>query len=116
MTVLLLIFYLLVYWRAVRRLDQNDEAFIIDTCLVCGGELSIESRTTRFLGIPRLRRIVRCQQCRSTLREVSEGRWRYTVDRKANPRLYLQLNGKKLTDDELIQRNRNDFTVPDEGS
>ena len=54
-----------------------------------------------MLGIPRPRAIVRCDNCRSVLREVGNHRWRYAVDRAANPTLYSQFNGRVVTEETL---------------
>jgi hypothetical protein len=56
-----------------------------------------------ILGIPRVRRTVKCTECRSVLREVGTRRWRYAVDRLSNSSLFDYLNGKVL-DDLAIQR------------
>jgi hypothetical protein len=69
---------------------------------VCGrGDLHVETRVDRVLGIPRPRYTVRCSNCRSTLREAGGGRWRYAVDRAANPTLYNQWNGKEIDEPTL---------------
>jgi hypothetical protein len=53
------------------------------------------------LGIPRPQAIVRCDNCRSVLREVGRRRWRYAVDRAANLTLYNQLNGRIVNEETL---------------
>ncbi|MFN8448817.1 MAG: hypothetical protein U0521_09555 [Anaerolineae bacterium] len=50
---------------------------------------------------PRPQAIVDCDTCRSVLREVGRGRWRYAVDRAANPVLYNQPNGRVISADML---------------
>jgi len=60
--------------------------------------LTSETRMNRLFGIPRPRHTVRCDHCRSVLREMSPDRWRYTIDPAINPALYRQYNGKELDD------------------
>jgi hypothetical protein len=65
--------------------------------------LSVENRQTRFLGIPAPRRIVRCDTCRSVLREVGSGRWRYAVDPVENAALYERYNGREIDEGQLAE-------------
>jgi hypothetical protein len=61
----------------------------------------MEQRTERFLGVPRVRRTVRCANCRSTLREVGPRRWRYSIDPNANQNMFNRYNGRVLEEDFL---------------
>jgi hypothetical protein len=99
--------YLLFFWRAMQRLNRYTDGFVAEQCPVCQGELFIEERQQRLLGIPQPRRIVRCTQCRSVLREIGDERWRYAVDPSANSALYERFNGREITDDELVQLTTN---------
>lgn len=69
--------------REVRRYAKG---FLFDTCPACHeGHLHLDEIVQRSMGIPSVRRSVRCDTCRSVLREVRPGRWRYTVDPYVNP-------------------------------
>jgi hypothetical protein len=45
---------------------------------------------------------VRCDECRSVLRETTPRRWRYAVDPIENPDLYRRYNGQELDEQALI--------------
>jgi hypothetical protein len=94
--------YVAFYWRGLAAADRYAKGFVIERCPVCKrGHLTVETRATRVLGIPRPQAIVRCDTCRSVLREVSNRRWRYAVDRAASPTIYSQLNGRVVSEDAL---------------
>lgn len=94
--------YVLLYWRGLNAAGRYEHGFVLERCPACRtGHLSLRERTERILGIPQVRRTVRCDTCQSLLREVGTRRWRYTVDRSANPTLYERLNGYTLGDDAL---------------
>lgn len=96
--------YILAYLRGAAGAKRYAAGFIIETCPICReGQLSVESRTERSLGIPNTRHLVKCDHCRSLLREIGGGRWRYAVDRTANPVLYDRLNNREVRED-TIQR------------
>lgn len=96
--------YAMVYWLGLASVDRYTHGFVATECPVCHhGTLHLESKDQPILGIPRVRRTVKCTECRSVLREVGNRRWRYAVDRLANSSLYDYLNGKVL-DDLAIQR------------
>lgn len=98
----LVVGYVALYWRALTIGERYAEGFVIERCPACErGHLTVETRPARVLGIPRPQAIVRCDNCRSVLREVGKGRWRYAVDRAANLTLYNQLNGRIVTEDML---------------
>ena len=93
-----------LYVRQSVRLARYREGFMLTVCPVCEeGHLHMEERRYRLLGIPRVRRVVRCDVCRSVLREVGTRRWRYAVDGAENPALYEALNGRVLSEDELLR-------------
>ncbi|GIL12121.1 MAG: hypothetical protein BroJett038_08410 [Chloroflexota bacterium] len=99
---LLVLAYAGLYWLGLRDLERYAGGFVVSRCPVCGrGDLTVETRPERFLGIPRGRRIVRCTECRSVLREVGSRRWRYAVDPIENPALYRQFNGREIDEETL---------------
>jgi len=90
------------YWRGATALDRYSDGFVIEQCPVCGsGHPVVDHRSDRLLGIPRPRRIVRCDTCRSLLRETGTRRWRYAVDPLKNADLYRELNGMEVDEDQL---------------
>lgn len=94
--------YLGAFARAMPELRRYDQGFVRSDCLVCErGSLIVEEKRSSTLGIPAVRRTVRCSSCRSVLREKGPQRWTYAVDRLENPTLYERLNGREITDDEL---------------
>lgn len=96
------IVYGLLYWRGQAAIDRYGAGFVIDRCPVCGGELVVETRQTRLLGIPGARTSVRCTVCRSVLRETGARRWRYAVDPAYGLSLYQRYNGRVI--DEAMLR------------
>jgi hypothetical protein len=94
--------YGLFYWRGLAAADRYRNGFIIKRCPVClQGDLVVETKRERLLGIPRPRHAVYCTHCRSVLREAGSRQWRYAVDRLDNPLLYGSLNNHILTEDQL---------------
>jgi hypothetical protein len=94
--------YLMIYALNSAAMDRYSTGFIIRQCPVCEeGVLEIEERPYRSLGIPRARRTVRCDNCRSILREVGRRKWRYSVDRFANPELFETTNSSVLSEADL---------------
>lgn len=103
-TILLALIYIGMFAQGMSHFRLYQDGFVLDTCPVCQrGQLTVETKQTRSLGIPRVRRTVRCDNCRSVLREKGTRRWLYAVDRIENPRLYERFNGQEVTDDELAQ-------------
>lgn len=95
--------YMVIYAMSSAALDRYATGFIVQRCPVCGqGHLEIEERPYRVIGIPRVRRTVRCNHCRSVLREVGRRRWRYAVDPNANTPLFEDYNGLVLHENDLI--------------
>lgn len=95
--------YLGVYVLQAANVARYREGFVLAVCPVCeNGELYVEDRRYRVLGIPRVRRTVRCDVCRSVLRQVGPQQWRYAVDGAENAELYDAYNGQVLTEDELL--------------
>jgi hypothetical protein len=98
----LVIVYAGFYLRGASVVDRYRSGFVIETCPVCQqGHLHVEQRPTRFFGIPRVRRTVRCDNCRSILREMGNRRWRYAIDRMVNPVMHQRFNGLEFHDDDL---------------
>ncbi len=106
--VLIVMVYIVFYMRGVRAIDRYADGFVIERCPVClRGKLVLETKQERRLGIPVARRTVRCNECRSVLREMGLRRWRYAVDPIENPRMYERFNKREVTDEELDSiRNR----------
>lgn len=101
---LLVLGYIGLYLRGLGAVDRYKNGFVIERCPACDrGHLSVETKVDRFLGIPRPRRIVRCSECRSVLREVGDRRWRYAVDPMENAALYKHYNGREIDDATLTQ-------------
>ena len=99
---LLVLIYAGVYVAQAANLARYQEGFLLTVCPICArGELSVEDRRYRMLGIPRVRRVVRCDECRSVLRQVGPGRWRYAVDAVANPHAYDALNNRVVNERDL---------------
>jgi hypothetical protein len=95
--------YLGAYVSQAANLDRYRDGFPLLICPVCEqGELHMEEHRYRILGIPRIRRVVRCTECRSILREVGRQRWRYAIDGGVNPTLYDELNGQVLSESHLM--------------
>lgn len=95
--------YVGVYVINAANIARYREGFVLSTCPVCEtGELYVEDRRYRVLGIPRVRRTVRCDTCRSVLRQIHADGWRYAVDGAANPTLYNAYNGQVLDESDLL--------------
>lgn len=89
--------YIGFYWRGLTYADKYRQGFVIELCPACGvGHLTVETKQARVIGVPRARHSVRCDTCRSVLRESGRGRWRYAVDPLANPALYARYNNQTV--------------------
>jgi len=76
----------------------------VTRCPVCEvGILELEERRYRTAGLPRVRRVARCDHCRSVLRQLRPGVWRYTVDAAANADLAERYDGRTISDRELVE-------------
>jgi hypothetical protein len=101
---LLVLVYIGFYWRGLVAAERYSKGFVVHRCPACDrGDLLVEMKQDRFLGIPRPRRTVRCTECRSVLREVGYRRWRYAVDPMENPALYKHYNGREIDDNTLVE-------------
>ena len=99
---IVVLLYIALYWNGLSLADRYVDGFVIDDCPVChAGKLHVESRQERLFGIPTVKHTVRCDNCRSVLRETGNRRWRYAVDRVENPDLYDRYNGKEIKTGEL---------------
>jgi hypothetical protein len=67
----------------------------------------VEHRQERWFGVPRIRHIVRCTECRSVLRETDNRVWRYAVDPLENPVIYERYNGQEIDEAELAKLAQN---------
>jgi hypothetical protein len=94
--------YGVLYWRSAANAERYRDGFVITRCPVCReGKLILDEHSDRVLGIPRVRRTVRCTVCHSTLREVRPRKWRYTIDKSENYALYERYNGRVFDEDFL---------------
>lgn len=94
--------YIVTFAVRSGALNRYEDGFILAACPVCEiGHLSLEERVFRMVGIPRVRRTVRCDNCNSVLREVGNRRWRYAVDPAANSSMYESTNNRILREDQL---------------
>lgn len=100
----IIILYVVLYLRGQAAVDRYAKGFVVDNCPVCRkGHLDVETRIVRWMGIPRPRRTVRCDNCRSLLRETGSHRWRYAVDKLANLAMYDRYNGLEV-DERTLQK------------
>jgi hypothetical protein len=91
--------YVGLYMRGIAAAERYSGGFVVERCPVCRrGRLTVESRVDRVIGIPRIRRTVRCSECRSVLRETGTRRWRYAVDRIENEAVFDRYNGREIDD------------------
>jgi uncharacterized protein YraI len=104
LALLLVLAYIGFFLRGVMAAERYKKGFVVQHCPACDrGNLVVEIKQDRFLGIPRPRRTVRCTECRSVLREVGYRRWRYAVDPMENPALYRHYNGHEIDDATLVE-------------
>jgi hypothetical protein len=95
--------YGLIWIQGWRETHRYSRGFPIKTCPVCqSGRLYLEEHIERPAGIPRMRRSVRCDLCRSVLRQIRPGLWRYTIDPFVNPELAKRYNSRQFTDADLL--------------
>jgi len=100
----IIILYVVLYLRGQLAVERYANGFVVDNCPVCRkGHLEVETRIVRWMGIPRPRRTVRCDNCRSLLRETGAHRWRYAVDKLANLAMYDRYNGLEV-DERTLQK------------
>lgn len=101
---LLVLAYVAFYWRGAAANDRYVNGFVIDKCPVCQrGHLIVETKQDRLIGIPRPKHTVRCDECRSVLRETGARRWRYAVDPIENPEMYRLYNGRQVDEESLVE-------------
>jgi hypothetical protein len=101
--------YLIRRWQGHREFVRYENGFPAKVCPACGeGHLLLEETTRSTLGVMRTKRSVRCDNCRSVLREVRPGIWRYTVDPMANPSMAQRYSTEhlKLTDIQKLSNQR----------
>lgn len=101
---LAVLLYGTLYAIQAANVARYREGFVLSVCPACEhGALYVEDRHYRVLGLPRVRRTVRCEECRSVLRQIGRRRWRYAVDGVVNPALYEALNNQVLTESQLVE-------------
>lgn len=94
--------YIGVYLRGITASERYAKGFVVERCPVCRrGELIVESKQERSMGVPNARHTVRCTECRSVLREIGNRRWRYAVDRLENPIMYDRFNNREVDEETL---------------
>lgn len=99
----MLAIYVGAYVAGAANVVRYREGFPVTVCPICArGTLTVEDRRYRVFGIPRVRRVVRCSECWSVLRQVGRGRWRYAVDASENPAAYRALNNRVMTEPDLL--------------
>jgi hypothetical protein len=97
-----ILIYVALYLRGLSIAERYNNGFVIDQCPVCQkGSLIVDVRHNRLFGIPRPRLTVRCDHCRSVLREVGYRRWRYAVDPLHNQILYERYNNEVVSENDL---------------
>lgn len=101
---LLLVIYGFAFAAGRKELNRYADGFEFETCPVCqDGKLTLDETISRPMGVPRVvQRSVRCDTCRSVMRSVRPGVWRYAIDPVANPELAEAQNNPMVTDDNLI--------------
>ena len=91
--------YVGLYLRGATARRRYNQGFIIERCPACGKEaLRVKIQRKRRLGIPQAKYAVRCDTCRSVLRETSRGQWIYRINPRANPELYVRFHDKVVDD------------------
>ncbi len=92
-------FYIWQLGRSRRELGRYAGGFLFDACPTCQrGKLHLDEQVKRLFGMPRVQRTIRCDTCRSVLRQVRPGAWRYTIDPLANPDLAERFSPRVFTD------------------
>ncbi len=103
LALLAILSYIGLYLRAMAAAERYTKGFVLEQCPVCyRGQLVVEGRQERVMGIPRARHIVRCTACRSVLRETGYRRWRYAVDPLENTVVYQRYNGQEIDEEVLV--------------
>lgn len=86
-----------------KELTRYVNGFPIENCPICRvGSLQLDEKVSDALGIPNIARAVRCNNCRSMLRELEPGVWRYTIDPYVNPQMAYKYNTQRFTDADLL--------------
>jgi hypothetical protein len=98
-----LIAYVARLMASRRERFRYADGFVLSSCPVCQqGHLHLEESFSRTLGALRARRLVRCNVCRSVLREVEPGVWRYSIDPYINAALAEKYNGQEFDAEGLL--------------
>lgn len=94
--------YGLAFITGQQEATRYHSGFMLDHCPVCqSGSLHLEESRQPKFGVPSTQRLVRCDNCRSVMRQVRPGVWRYTVDGFVNPDMAEIYNGKTLLDRDM---------------
>jgi len=90
-------------WSAGRiEVRRYARGFILSICPVCQeGHIHLDEVVRKTLGIQWVRRSARCDTCRSVLRELRPGVWRYSVDAFVNPEMAERFKNRRVTTAEL---------------
>lgn len=90
-------------WSAGRaEAKRYARGFVLTICPVCQeGHIHLDEVVRTTMGIQLVRRSARCDTCRSVLRELRPGVWRYSVDALANPEMAARYKTRPVTTAEL---------------
>ncbi len=94
-------------WRRISsysEIKRYQGGFPLTLCPVClEGHVQLDQVAKTSLGIVRLTRSVRCNNCHSVLREIRPGVWRYSVDSYVNPEMAERYRTHRLKESDLKQ-------------
>ncbi len=101
---LLLTIYGFAFVTGRKEVNRYADGFELESCPVCqSGTLTLDQTVSRPMGIPRvLQRSMRCDTCRSVMRSVRPGVWRYAIDPVASPELAETQKNPLVKDANLI--------------
>ncbi|MBC8170526.1 MAG: beta-N-acetylhexosaminidase [Anaerolineae bacterium] len=100
---LVLMTYAGLYAQGQRMVQRYKRGFVVQRCPVCSqGKLQVETLAKRRFGLPYVsKRTVKCPTCRSVLREVSSGQWKYRINPVENPKLHQRWHDKVVDEGQL---------------
>ncbi|MGF1504591.1 MAG: hypothetical protein ACFB51_05570 [Anaerolineae bacterium] len=86
-----------------RERSRYADGFVLEACPVCQiGMLELDEVSRQTLGLVSTRRSVRCDTCRSVMRQIRPGTWRYNMDALFNPALADEYSGRQFSDKALL--------------
>jgi hypothetical protein len=96
-------------WSAGRaEVRRYARGFVLSVCPVCReGHVHLDEVVRKTGGIQWVRRLARCNNCRSVIREIRPGMWRYAVDASLNPELAERFKTRHVTTAELQELAKN---------